>query len=176
MPRRWSPAAGHAALLLLGALLLPARASAQTTALTLTGSVSIPSGAAIDSTDYNAGWVCATGSVTYTAQATTGNTARVVTVALRSSGGITVTPGGTKALADLEYRVGTACSPSVAGTGWTPLALSDATIASGSIRANGPAAGRRLTGTVYFRLRLNWATDLGGDTYTLPQLIFTVSQ
>lgn len=176
MPRRWSPAARYAALLLLGAVLLPARAGAQTTALTIAGSVSVPTGTAIDSIAYSAGWVCATGSITYTAKATSGNTARVVTVFMRSSGGITVTPSGTKALADLEYRAGTACSATVAGAGWTPLGLADASIASGSIKANGPTAGRQLTGTLYFRLRLNWASDLGGSTYTLPQLIFTVSQ
>lgn len=174
MPRWWSPAAGYAALLLLGAMLLPARAGAQTTALTLSGSVSVPA-SSVDSVAYNAGWVCATGSIAYTAQATAGG-ARTVTVSIRSAGGITVTPSGTKALADLQYRQGTACSATVDGGGWSSLATTDATVANGSIRSTGPAAGRRLTNTVYFRLLLDWANDLGGNTYTLPSLIFTVSQ
>lgn len=175
MPRQRSPAAGIAALLLLGALGVPHRASAQRTDLTLTGTVSLPTGAAIDSTEYNAGWVCATGSIGFTAQAATGG-ARTVTVSIRASGPIAVSPSGTKALADLQWRLATACSATVAGTGWTSLTQTDAAMGSKSIKSTGAPAGRRLTGTVYFRLLLDWASDLGGNTYTMPPLIVTISQ
>ncbi|HEY0994520.1 MAG TPA: hypothetical protein VGD77_00885 [Gemmatimonadaceae bacterium] len=175
MSRWWSPAAGHAALLLLGAMLFPGVASAQQTTLTLTNNgLAIPTGVAIDSTHYNAGWVCATGSMGYEVRAISGNTARTATLFMRANGAITGGQAGK--LADLQWRIGTPCSPTVAGTGWTSLTQVDATVEAGSIKANGPANGRFFSDVVYFRFLLAWSTDLGATTFTLPQLIFTVSQ
>lgn len=175
MPRWWSPAAGRAALLLLGAMLCANEAAAQQTTLTLTNNgLAIPTGVAIDSTHYNAGWVCATGSMGYEVRANTGTTARTATLYIRANG--TITGGQAGKLADLQWRIGTPCSPTVAGAGWTSLTQVNATVDAASIKSNGPANGRFFSNTVYFRFLLGWSTDLGATAFTLPQLIFTVSQ
>lgn len=171
---RWSSAIWRAALLLLAATSLARRAQAQNvTTLTVTNGLSVPSNASIDSTHYNRGWVCATGSVSFAAVATTGNKAHTVTVYMRASGPIT---GGTAGkLADFQWNT-TACSPTVAGTGWTSLTQTDAQVGTGSIKTGGPAGSDRVTGTIYFRLLLNWSTDAGGNTLAMPSLVFSVTQ
>lgn len=155
------------ALLVLLACAAPA-AGAQSSTLTISGAPSAPTPTIAD---YTAGYVCA-GSVSWTAAKNLGNN-RTDTVFVRIA---STTPmpstvaGVTKALVDFEYN--TSASGCAATTGWAavPTAPSVAMLGSGTYK-NTP-----ITGTVWFRLLLDWTKDRGGATFTLPPLDFLLNR
>lgn len=155
------------ALLVLFACVAPA-ARAQSSILTISGA---PSAATPTIADYTAGYVCA-GSVTWTASRSAGNNRTdTVFVRLSTSAAMTSTVAGvTKALSDFQYNTsGTGCA---ATTGWTAVPAYPTLVMLGS----GTYKTTPITGTVYFRLLLDWTKDRGGATFTLPSLDFFLNR
>jgi hypothetical protein len=143
-------------------------AHAQSTILTISGA---PVAATPTIADYQAGYICA-GSVTWTTARNTGNNRTdTVFVRLSSSTAMPSTVAGvTKALSDFQYNTaGTGCG---ATTGWTavPAYPTLAMLGSGTYKSPG------ITGTIYFRLLLDWTKDRGGATFTLPSLDFFLNR
>ena len=146
-------------------------AAAQTTSLTL--SPSALSFATPLIADYNAGYVCA-GSVGLTLLAGATKRTDTVFVRLTTVAAMPSTVAGvTKALADFQYTTDVAgCS---AATGlWASVPTQ--TSAPALLLVGTAYKSTTITGTVYFRLLLSWASDRGGATYPLPGLRFFVNR
>lgn len=157
------------ALVVLLACAAP-RAHAQSTTLSVSGA---PSVATPSITDYTNGYICA-GPVSWTATAGTGKNqgkrTDSVFVRLDTSTPMPATVGGAKALADFQFNTSTSgCN---ATSGWVavpPLTSTPAPV-GGSVNYN-----TSFSGTVYFRLVLDWTRDRGGATYKLPPVDFLLN-
>src|SRR5476651_503889 len=121
--------------------------------------------------DYTAGFICA-GSVTVTATAAATSRRDSLFVRLTSAAAIPSNVAGvTKALADYQWNTNAAgCT---ATTGWAAVpGQTSAPALLGFMTYVNTSFNRQ----VFFRLLLNWATDRGGATYTLPNLRFFVNR
>ena len=161
--------AALAALAVAGCL-LPHRAAAQTTTLTLSGSTLTAATPAV--ADYTNGYVCLG---TITATATTSGAAKAqrdtLFIRLTTALGFPASDGGTaKAASDFVWNTNAAgCA---ATSGWAAVPISTAVPA----RVIASTAQNGFTTIIYFRLALSWTLDRGGITYTLPGVKFYVNR
>ena len=163
MHRLWG--AALVAVALLG--LTGSEASAQTSQLTVTGSLALPSPATINA--YNTGYICA-GSVVATVTVVTPspNTSRTDAIYVHASG--PVSGGAANKLSDFQWTTNAAgCT---ATTGWTGLTQTKAFVAQGTASGNGTTV---VSARIYFRMVLAWGTDAGNSSLTIPQVIITMN-
>lgn len=147
-------------------------AAAQVTSLTLSPSALTFATPLI--ADYTAGYVCA-GSIRMTL--TADNQAKrydTVFVRLTTTAAMPSTVAGvTKALADFQFTTNIAgCSAPTASWAAVPTQTSAPALVLMGVKYKNTT----VTGTVYFRLVLSWATDRGGATYTLPNVRFFLNR
>ena len=117
--------------------------------------------------DYTAGYLCA-GVVLFSG--TADNTTHTDSLFVRAITPLTTLPstvaGETKLLSDFQFNIDPAgCG---ATSTWTSIPAQLSTPAL--VYVTPPYRSQTLTGPVYFRLLVTWASDLGGATYTLPSL------
>ena len=127
--------------------------------LTLTGTVVFPAPTA---NDYAAGFVYSTAGVRFSVDATQGPEAHTTIILVRS---LSATLGGGKLIGDLEWRRSDLAA-------WTSLSLANVEVErQPQVRnvLNDPWGN-----TIFFRMRLNWATDPPGTYSANYQL--TLSQ
>jgi hypothetical protein len=145
------------------ALLLLAAASVEAqnprTALTINSTVVFPAPTA---NDYAAGFVNSTAGVTFTVDATVGNEAHTTTVLIRS---LSANLGGTKPLGDLQWRRSDLAT-------WTSISVANVQVEQRPQVRN--VLNDPWTNTIFFRMVLNWATDVPGTYGANYQL--TLSQ
>ena len=149
-----------AALVALG---LPVMAEGQIVRNRLQLSAATITFPAVTEAHYDAGSVDASSSITFTMNATNGNTGvtRTSIVSIRANSG---TLGSGKPVSDLQW--------SRADLGaWNGLSTTDVTIESRQFRRNGP--NDPWSNTVNFRTLLDWAAD-GPATYT-AMIVFTLT-
>jgi len=148
---------------------VPLPLCAQTTTLTVSSTTLTYASPAV--ADYTAGFICA-GSVTVTATAAATSRRDSLFVRLTSAAAIPSNVAGvTKALSDFQWNTNAAgCA---ATTGWAAVpGQTSAPALLGFMTYVNASFNRQ----VFFRLLLNWATDRGGATYTLPNLRFFVNR
>jgi hypothetical protein len=155
--RRLAPVCG---LIVVAALAAPRALAAQSTTLTLTSN--LLSFATPTLTDYAAGYVCA-GAVTASLAKTSGaNHNDALLIRLGQATPIASTPAGfDKPLADFQYS--TDSDPTCSTGTWASVPASNATGATVHASARVP-----YTQIIYFRLKVSWTTDRGGESYALP--------
>lgn len=133
-------------------LALPASVAAQAVKNRLTLSSITIGFPAVTEADYDAGFVAASNSITFTFDASKagGPASGVQRTSIISVKATAATMGGTKSVGDLQWR------RSDLGT-WNSLSTTDATIESRQFVFNG--LNDPWTNTVFFRTLLNWTTD-----------------
>ncbi|HEX7919019.1 MAG TPA: hypothetical protein VF454_06405 [Gemmatimonadales bacterium] len=151
-------------LLTLGAATSAAAQGAIKNRLTLSGiTITFPT---VTEANYDAGFVAASNSITFTFDASkaggaNSGTQRTSIVSVKAT---TTTMGGTKAIGDLQWRRSDLAT-------WNSLSTTDATIESRQFVFNG--LNDPWSNTVFFRTVLNWATDTPA-TYSAT-LTFTLT-
>jgi hypothetical protein len=151
--------------------MVPRPAHAQRTTLTLSSTTLTFATPTI--ADFTAGYICA-GAITVSG--TADNTTHTDTLFLRAVTALTTIPstvvGETKLLSDFQFNMDAAgCA---ATSPWT--SLPPQTAAPAIAYVTGPYRNTTVSGPVYFRLVLDWASDRGGATYTLPAVRFFVNR
>jgi len=146
--------------LILAAVALATPAMAQGWSLQLTAGAPVAFPTPTEA-NYDAGYVDAGAALAFTVNATSGLSYRNAAVSIRSTSG---TMGGTKSIADLQWRRGDVAT-------WTPMTTTNAAVdAKAMINGfiNDP-----WSNTILFRTLLNWATDAPGS-YN-PTLVVTLT-
>ena len=140
------------ALVVLMLLAVPGIVRAQAIRNRLTLSSITIGFSAVTEANYDAGFVAASNSITFTFDASKagGSASGVQRTSIVSVRATSATMGGTKSVGDLQWR------RSDLGT-WNSLSTTDATIESRQFVFNG--LNDPWTNTVFFRTLLNWTTD-----------------
>ena len=145
--RHFRGVAAAAVLILIAHVAMGREARAQNTVLTVTAGVitfPAPTGA-----DFSTGWILAATPVSFTVNATSGS-AKVDRIATLSVRATAATLGAGKPVSDLEW------SRLPAGP-WQAISTLPAAVDTRPMQKN--RLNDPWSGTIYFRLRLSWATD-----------------
>lgn len=150
------------AIALLATLAPFAGAQTPKTSLTLSGFTGAMGTAAV--TDFDNGIMPSASAIAYTISISNpaANTARSATVSIRASG---ASLGGTKPLADLEWRRNDLAT-------WNAMTISDATVESQS-GLSGNGAG--YSNSIWLRVKLNWANDPAATYATTITITLSVT-
>ena len=150
-------------LLALALPALPGRAVAQKLTLLITGGapIAFPT---VTETDYDAGSVTATTALGYSLDLLGGGGGGVNRTGSISIRATTTTMGGTKPIADLQWRRSDLAT-------WNSMTTTNAVVESRTMRRN--TLNDPYTGSIVFRVLLSWDND-GPATYT-PTIVVTAT-
>ena len=117
--------------------------------------------------DYTAGYLCA-GAIGFSGAAD--RRPHTDSLFVRATTPLTTLPstipGATKQLSDFQFNI----DPAGCGATSTWTSIPPQSSAPALVYVTGKYRNQTITGTVYVRLLVTWASDLGGATYTLPSL------